>query len=121
MTTMTNAALTVEDYAFAQAEFYTCRRTLADYAARLSEAADLLRERTDRVRVTGLGPIPRPAGAPVIDGSALPAAADIQRALERYRGAYDRLRRAWDGLPPTERQDQRPPPSELPTLRPADG
>lgn len=118
---MTKADPTVDDYAFAQAEFYTCRRTLAEYAARLSETAALLRAETDRVQVAGVGPIPQPAGSAVIDGRALPAAADIQRALERYRGAYGRLRRTWDGLVPADRQDLRPPPSGLPTLQPAEG
>lgn len=116
---MTTEPYTVEDYAFAQAEFYTYRRTLADYAALLSEAGALLRERTDRVTVIGLTSQPSEDSA-TIDGRALPGAADIQRTLVRYRGAYDRLRATWDGLPPAERRDQRPPPSELPTLQPAD-
>ncbi|EIZ86475.1 hypothetical protein WYO_0846 [Methylobacterium sp. GXF4] len=115
---MTTKPYTVEDYAFAQAEFYTYRRTLADYAALLSEAGALLRERTDRVTVTGIASQP-PNGSATIDGRALPGAADIQRTLVRYRGAYERLRATWDGLPHAERAGQRPPPSELPTLRPA--
>lgn len=118
---MTTADPTADDYAFAQAEFYTCRRTLADYAARLSEAAARLRAETDRVQVAGVGPGPQAPGSVVIDGRALLAAADIQRALERYRGAYGRLRRTWDGLVPADRRDLRPPPSELPTLQPAEG
>ncbi|MDP4025836.1 hypothetical protein Q8W71_24705 [Methylobacterium sp. NEAU 140] len=117
---MTRDTYTPEDYAFAQAEFYTYRRTLADYVARLSEAATLLRAHTDRVTVAGVGLDGR-GGAPVIDGHGLPAAADIQRTLVRYRGAYDRLRTTWDGLPPGERDGLRAPPPDLPTLTPAAG
>ena len=119
---MTIDKYTTEDYAFARAEFYTCRRTLADYAARLSQVAVLLREHTDRVMVTGVGlTAGQQIGSTVIDGQALPAPADIQCMLVRYRGAYDRLRETWDGLPPAEREGLRPPPSDLPTLRPANG
>jgi hypothetical protein len=112
--------MTTDDYAFAQSEFYTYRRTLADYAARLSEAAVLLRERTDRVTIAHVG-LDHSARvvADVIDGQALPAAADIQRMLVGYRGAYDRLRTTWDGLPAAERKGLRPPPPDLPTLLPA--
>jgi hypothetical protein len=118
---MTTDDYTVEDYAFAQAEFYTCRRALADYVARLSEAAVLLREHTDRVVVAGVGVATEQVGSAVIDGPTLPGPSDIQRTLERYRGAFNRLRSTWDGLAPAERQGLRPPPSGLPTLRPANG
>ena len=116
--------MTIEDYAFAQAEFHTYKRTLADYAARLTEAGTLLRERTDRVSLTGVGLGPalavRPSGGPeLIDGRALPQPVDIQRMLVRYHGAYERLRTTWDGLPPAERGGLRPPPPSLPTLVPA--
>ncbi|MCJ2068981.1 hypothetical protein MKK75_09230 [Methylobacterium sp. J-030] len=112
---------TTEDYAFAQAEFHTHRRTLAGYVALLSEAARLLRDHTDRVTVSGVGIAAPRAGSAVIDGQALPAPAEIQRLLVLYRGAYDRLRTTWDGLPPPERAHLRPPPSDLPTLQPAVG
>jgi hypothetical protein len=118
---MTTGQHTTEDYAFAQAEFYTHRRTLAGYVALLSDAARLLRDQTDRVTVAGGGLAAQRVGSAVIDGQALPTAADIQRVLVLYRGAYDRLRAAWDGLPPPERAGLRPPPSDLPTLQPAAG
>lgn len=112
--------MTTEDYAFAQAEFHTYKRTLADYAARLTEAGTLLRERTDRVSLTGVGLGLAPTARPeLIDGRALPQPADIQRMLVRYHGAYDRLRTTWDGLPPAARKGLRPPPPSLPTLAPA--
>ncbi|MGH1590674.1 hypothetical protein ACRBEV_22885 [Methylobacterium phyllosphaerae] len=116
---MTTAHHTTEDYAFAQAEFYTHRRTLAGYAALLSETGRLLRDHTDRVTVAGLGLSSQRPGSPAIDGQALPDPADIQRLLVLYRGAYARLRATWDGLTPAERDGLRPPPSDLPTLRPA--
>lgn len=118
---MPRVDFTLEDYAFAQAEFHTHRRTLADYVARLSEAAASLREHTDRVIVLGLNSAAHQnAGSVVIDGGRLPASADIQRILLSYRGAYDRLRTTWEGLSPTVRTGLRPPPSDLPTLRPSD-
>lgn len=116
---MTTGHHTTEDYAFAHAEFYTHRRTLAGYVALLSEAARLLRDHTDRVTVTGVGPAAQRAGSAIIDGQALPTPGDIQRLLVLYRGAYDRLRATWDGLPPPERDGLRPPPSDLPNLQPA--
>jgi hypothetical protein len=112
---------TTEDYAFAQAEFYTHRRTLAGYVALLSEAARLLRDHTDSVTFVGVGLAAQRAGSTVIDGRALPTPADIQRLLVLYRGAYDRLRATWDGLPPPERDRLRPPPPSLPTLLPTAG
>lgn len=111
----------LEDYAFAESEFYTYRRRLADYVARLSDAAALLREHTDRATVTGIGPAQQPVDAAVIDGPGLPGFLDIHRTLECYRGAYHRLRTTWDGLNPAQRQGLRSPPSGLPTLRPVDG
>ena len=116
--------MTTEDYAFAESEFHHFKRALADYAARLSEAAAALRERTDRVSFehVGLGLPLAPAGPGTsvsIDGAALPKPVDIQHMLIRYRGAYDRLRATWDGLPPAERTGLRPPPPSLPTLVPA--
>lgn len=116
---MTTAHHTTEDYAFAQAEFYTHRRTLAGYVALLSEAARLLRDHTDRVTIAGVGLASQQPGSPMIDGRALPDPSDIQRMLVLYRGAYDRLRTTWDGLPPAERDGLRPPPPDLPTLQPA--
>jgi hypothetical protein len=118
---MTTGHHTTKDYAFAQAEFYTHRRTLAGYVAFLSEAAQLLRDHTDRVTVAGVGLAAQQVGSAVIDGQALPSPADIQRLLVLYRGAYDRLRATWDGLSPSERDGLRPPPSDLPTLQPAAG
>lgn len=116
--------MTTEDYAFAESEFHHFKRALADYAARLAEAAAALRERTDSVSFehVGLGLPLSPVGAgaaTVIDGAALPKPVDIQHMLIRYRGAYDRLRATWDGLPPAERPGLRPPPANLPTLVPA--
>lgn len=116
--------MTTEDYAFAQAEFHHYKRALADYAARLAEAAGALRERTARVSVSGVGlGAPLKAVAPgervTIDGAALPKPVDIQHLLIRYHGAYDRLRTTWDGLPPADRTGLRPPPPSLPALTPA--
>jgi hypothetical protein len=118
---MTTFKYSLEDYAFAESEFYTYRRRLADYVVRLSDAAALLREHTDEVTVAGFGLAPQPGDAPVIDGPGLPGSLDIHRTLECYRGAYHRLRTTWDGLNPAQRQGLRSPPSGLPTLRPVDG
>ena len=116
--------MTTEDYAFAQVEFHHYKRALADYAARLAEAASVLRARTDRVTLSGVGLGPAlkavaPGERVTIDGAALPRPVDIQHMLIRYHGAYDRLRTTWDGLRPTDRTGLRPPPPSLPTLTPA--